>query len=488
MFEKLALDGSLLYYRKISIFVSLAMTIILIVDTLTTRQILPYNTTIGSLLFILNIIIAYGIGSWVLFHYVKKISEVVIASKSFVDYLIKFAIILQFSLLILLSLIFVEFYIFDKSTAFLSSLTFAISSISASFIMSFTALKFFLWFRSSNQNKVILIYGLAAASIATAMIFDGGAKLLLVKIVEEPTLGSSPLQQGQTNGSKDHTSSDAFIYKQVDKYNGDVQYEVVKPDRVTVYVVPTEIRMLYQYLNGWIPITISFIFTWAITLIALRKYYQRQGKVPKKFYFVLTLPVVFYLLGRSIEFYTLFTGIVVRFDDLPNPYLFRVLFRIGVIGGSVLFGLAFFVIARITTAGKIKDCLTIAAIGATLIGISLSPSALQQTYGVAGRSLMLLSSLLFSLGFYLSAVYIARDSSIRKHIRSIDRVEFLQFLGHAQMEIEVEKKVERIAKAQQQTLKEESGINSSTKVDDYDIKLYIDEVMKEVKRKPTSAS
>jgi hypothetical protein len=114
MFEKLALDGSLLYYRKISIFVSLAMTIILILDTLTTRQILPYNTTSGSLLFILNIIIAYGIGSWVLFHYVKKISEVVIASKSFVDYLIKFAIILQFSLLILLSLIFVEFYIFDK--------------------------------------------------------------------------------------------------------------------------------------------------------------------------------------------------------------------------------------------------------------------------------------------------------------------------------------------------------------------------------------
>jgi hypothetical protein len=101
---------------------------------------------------------------------------------------------------------------------------------------------------------------------------------------------------------------------------------------------------------------------------------------------------------------------------------------------------------------------------------------------------MLLSSLLFSLGFYLSAVYIARDSSIRKQIRSIDRVEFLQFFGHAQMEIEIEKKVERIAKAQQQTLKEESGINSSTTVDDYDIKLYIDEVLKEVKRKPTSAS
>jgi hypothetical protein len=354
------------------------------------------------------------------------------------------------------------------------------STISASFIMCFTSVKFFLWFKSSSQNKVILIYGLAAASIAVAMIFDGGAKLLLVKILEEP-VSASMSTPVQTRGSKD-PSSDTFIYIKVDKYNGDVQYELVKPDRVTLYVVPAEIRMLYQYLNGWIPTTISFIFTWGITLIVLRKYYRRQGKIPKKFYIILTLPVVFYLLGRSVGFYTLFTGNVFRFDDLPNPYLFRILFRIGVIGGSVLFGLSFFVIARLTTAGKIKDCLTIAAIGATMIGISLSPSALQQTYGVAGRSLMLLSSLLFSLGFYVSAVYIARDSSIRKQIRSIDRVEFLQLFGHAEMEIEIENKVKKIARAQQRTLKEESGISPPITVDDYDIKLYIDEVLKEVKK------
>lgn len=479
MLRKIALDGSLLYYRKISILCSIALTILLILDTLTTRQILPYNNTSGSFLFILNILVAYGIGSWILFRYVKKISEEVITSKSFVNYLIKFAIIIQFSLLILLSLIYVEFYIFEISTTFLSSLAFAMSTISASFIMCFTAVKFFLWFKSSSQNKVILIYGLAAASIAAAMLFDGGAKLLLVKIIEEPTSASMSTQE-QTRGSKD-PSSDTFIYKKVDKYNGDLQYEVVKPDRVTLYVVPAEIRMLYQYLNGWIPITVSFIFTWVITLIVLRKYYRKQGMIPKKFYIILTLPVMFYLLGRSIELYTLFTGNVFRFDDLPNPYLFRILFRVGVIGGSVLFGLSIFVIARLTTAGKIKDCLTIAAIGATMIGISLSPSALQQTYGVAGRSLMLLSSLLFSLGFYVSAVYIARDSSIRKHIRSIDRVEFLQLFGHAQMEIEIENKVEKIARAQQRTLKEESGITPTT-VDDYDIKLYIDEVLKEVKK------
>jgi hypothetical protein len=135
-----------------------------------------------------------------------------------------------------------------------------------------------------------------------------------------------------------------------------------------------------------------------------------------------------------------------------------------------------------TTAGKVMDCLTVAAIGAAMIGISPSPSALQQTYGVAGRSLELLASLLFSLGFYLSAVYIAHDSSIRRSIRSIDKNEFLHLLGHAQMEIEIENKVEEVVRKQQQALKE-SQVIPSIEVDDYDVKLYVAEVLNEVKRK-----
>jgi hypothetical protein len=466
-------NHSLSDYRRVAIGVSIAIILILIVDTLTTRQILPYNNTTGSVLFLLNIVVAYGLGSWVLFKYVKKISEEIVASKSFISHLIKFAMIIQYSLLILFSLIFVEFYLFENSTHVLSSLAFAISTISASFIMSFTAYKFFLWFRASNRNKIILVYGLAAASLAVAMIFDGGAKLLMIRVIEEPSSTVVPV------GSN---TSDTFVYKESDKYKGDIQYEVIKPDTRIEYVVPTESRILYQYLNGWIPITISFIFTWAITLIVLRRYYQRQGKLPRWINFVMILPLVLYFIGRTPELYGLFTGNVFSFDDLPNPYLFRILFRIGVIGGSILFGIAFFIIAKMTTAGKVMDCLTVAAIGAAMIGISLSPSALQQTYGVAGRSLELLASLLFSLGFYLSAVYIAHDSSIRRSIRSIDKNEFLHLLGHAQMEIEIENKVEEVVRKQQQALKE-SQVIPSIEVDDYDVKLYVAEVLNEVKRK-----
>jgi hypothetical protein len=433
----------------------------------------------------LNLVIAYGIGPWIILAYVRRISKDITSNDSFVKRIIQFTIIIQFLLLVLFTLIFVEFYIFDNSTRFLSSLAFAISTISASFIMGFIALKFFLWFRLSNRNITILIYGLAASSLAAAMVTDGCAKLLLVQVVEEKSSLSLPPEQQPTENKATHataTSFDVFIYKPNDKYKGELQYKVVKPHGTTLYVVLAPIRIFYAYVNGWIPITISFIFTWAISLIVLREYYQRKGKLPLMHYCILILPLVFYFLGRTPDFYTLFTGHVFTFEDMPNPYLFRILFRVGVIGGSVLFGLSFFVVSRGIAAGKIKDCITVAAIGATMIGISLSPSALQQTYGVEGRSLMLLSSFLYSIGFYLSAAYIAQDSSLRKYFKTVQKLDILGGVGQAEMQSEIIKNVKKVVRDQQEIIKEQSGISLPGEVDDDDLKLYINEVLEEVKR------
>ena len=50
------------------------------------------------------------------------------------------------------------------------------------------------------------------------------------------------------------------------------------------------------------------------------------------------------------------------------------------------------------------------------------------------------------------------------------------------MESEIEKRVTKVLRDQQQTLKEESGINISALSDDRDFKLYVNEVMEELKR------
>jgi hypothetical protein len=59
--------------------------------------------------------------------------------------------------------------------------------------------------------------------------------------------------------------------------------------------------------------------------------------------------------------------------DYPYRFYFRILFRIGTIGGNILFGLAFFIIGRniitskTVTTQKVKDYLTISAIGIIML-------------------------------------------------------------------------------------------------------------------------
>ena len=103
-------------------------------------------------------------------------------------------------------------------------------------------------------------------------------------------------------------------------------------------------------------------------------------------------------------------------DEAYRVY-FRILFRCGTIAGNILFGLAFFIVAKNLTNSKLKDFLILAGIGDTLAGISLSTSAIEPTYGVAAHSLVLLSSYLFTLGLFSSAISVSSDLKLRQYIR-----------------------------------------------------------------------
>ena len=100
-------------------------------------------------------------------------------------------------------------------------------------------------------------------------------------------------------------------------------------------------------------------------------------------------------------------------------------------------------IARKITSLKLRDYLTITAIGDTIVGIALSTSALQQTFGIAGHSLVLLASFLFSMGLFLSVISLAQDNSLRQSIRkSMSGV--IDNIGTVQMERETEKRIMKV--------------------------------------------
>jgi hypothetical protein len=197
----------------------------------------------------------------------------------------------------------------------------------------------------------------------------------------------------------------------------------------------------------------------------------------------------FGLFSKPISTLILFT-----FDEfrLSDPVLFGIvytlLFSISKPLGGVLFGVAFWIVARNLKDSKVKGYLIISAYGMTLLFASNQPSALllvpYPPFGLVTVCFMGLASYLLYLGIYSSALSVSEDSRLRRTIRKAaleESQQFLDAIGSAEIEQEIQKKVLRFSKKTKALMEYETGI--STSIDDEDIKRYLDEVLIELKGK-----
>jgi hypothetical protein len=468
--------------RKTVIAAAIAITTVVTIDYLGSRQIFPYDNFLGAIIFGSNIIVV-AVGSFIILEYVSQTSADLRTRSLLFDRIFKVVIATMLVLIATFVAMFLGSYYYNVSVRYLAYFVFSLSTIVSVGIMIIIGFKFFSWYKVSrgrdrDTHRLLLFCGLAAASLGAAMAFDAGTKMLLVRVVEEESPpGSIP--------------QDIFIYKNDEKYQGDVQLKVVKPDTTTVYIVPSSMKLIFTYLNGWIPITVGYVFTWAIITMLLHQYYnQRVGKMPATLLILLTIPLVLYMIGRYTELYTLFSSIVGLWDPqapinlqygFPNVDLFRIIFRVGVISGSIMYGVAFIVVGRKIEAGKIKDYFTFAAIGAMMISITLGPSGLQETFGVAGRTLFLLASFMLCAGFYLSAIHMAQDARLRKVIKASAGSKVFGDMADAQLGQETERRVLDIIEKEREIIKEQTGIQPS--LEQKDVKTYLDSVLLEIQSK-----
>jgi hypothetical protein len=469
--------------RRVSVAIAVIITTLITIDLLATRQILFFDNTWQTVIFVLTVVIAYGIGSLILLTYTRKIRIIELVEKRnhFMNIIYFGAVVVQFSLLAILISIIVgnsiscpNYVNLCMATRPLATSINAIASTGAGIILGVISFKFFSWFRTSNsRNVMVLLYGLAAASLAMSITIDAADKILLQQVVEE----KSP------RGAVPESS---WIYKSFDKYQGQVQYKVVNPETTTQYVVPDSMKALHKFLV-YLVSNPPYILTWAATLMLLRQFYLSNygpgSKFPIKYWILLSIPLVLYVIG---------SGLIVSLPPAEDPYryLFRILFRGGTIGSSVLFGISFFIIIRkVTEVGisnrnilsveRIKDYLTISAIGIVMIGIANEASALQQTFGAAAHGFVLLSSFMFSIGLYYSAISISQDSSLRRLIRK-STLQLLDNIGTAQMTEEFIAKIKRLVLINQQMLKDETGIPSELNEKNLkeDMEMVIEELQK----------
>ena len=105
-----------------------------------TRQIVPYNNISETVLFILTVMVTYGVGSWILLGYTKQAISGLGAKSRFINVMYRAVTIIQCCLLAIL-----VFVIFNNSSRFPVLSVYLISSISALIIIGLITFKFFLW-------------------------------------------------------------------------------------------------------------------------------------------------------------------------------------------------------------------------------------------------------------------------------------------------------------------------------------------------------
>ena len=447
--------------RKAAVLVGIVVIFLVIIDLLVTRQVLPSYKDIEIMIFILTVIVAYGIGSWILLGYIRQVSKEIRAKSRFINLMHWTVMVVQFLLLGIL--LFVLFSNSPTNTRFLSHTVFAVSSILATVTIGIISFKFFSWYKLSEyKNFTILFYGIAALTLGMSIAEDVGTKLLMVQEVEETTPPGAIIES-------------SFQYKASDKYDAEVIRKEVNPDTTALLILPNSNLEYYNLLNSTV-LPIAFVFRWIASTTLLRGVYQRIGKLPLSFWIILSLPLILYLVGKMPGF---FAGESLAGVDEAYRYYFRILFRAGTIGGNIVFGLAFFVIARRLASSKIKDYLIITAIGDTIVGIALSTSALEPTYGMAAHSLVMLSSYMFSIGLYICAISLSQDSSLRKLIRR-SNIGLIDNIGTAQMEQELREKILKIVKDAKDKMEEQTG-GLSYSLTEKDVRDYMELVIDERK-------
>jgi hypothetical protein len=105
-------------------------------------------------------------------------------------------------------------------------------------------------------------------------------------------------------------------------------------------------------------------------------------------------------------------------------------------------------------------------------------------FGLVTVSFMGIASYLFYMGIFSASISVSEDSKLRREIRKAaikESTRFLDSIGTAEMEQEIEKRVMAMTAASRDTMERETGISSS--FDEKDIKKYLQEALQEVKSK-----
>lgn len=305
-------------------------------------------------------------------------------------------------------------------------------------ILSLLAIAFFFWYVSSNNNLIVLIFVLAMI----AYVVNG--------ITSVATYFDMLTQQKRVV-----TSTDVAYFPEF-----------------SIESIGSQIGLASQIASA-----AAYVLTWIGTVKMLYPYIKKLGKI--KFWIIMGVAMIYYLISFPLFVLGYFTPSE-NVDAMTNVLIFSFA---GIMSG-IIFGAAFLSVARtLRKDSDLRNHMVIAAYGFVLFyiaGSAMASQAAYPPYGIVSVSFTGLSCYLIYTGLYSSAVTVSQDTTLRLSIRKSvsEQAKFLDSMGTAQMEQELQSTVTKIARKHSDVLTKKTGVESS--MTDADIKEYLTMVLNEI--------
>jgi len=429
----------------------LAVISILIVDVIITKISVFMSQELISMW--RNIVFAmmagiFIVGQYFIIEYVKSRESIFVKKTAPIDMFHRAITIAQYALAVIL--LFTIFQIITASHYNISllGLAIAISYILAIVNLSLLSQRFFSWYRS-NRNLVVFLYGITAASLS----LNAGLTLAFSGMI----LQDRP--------------------------------ELVLP-RVGTLLPLFEPGSVKDILNTSVIISsaISFLITWIATISLLHHYSRKLGRL--KYWIIVAIPLVYFLSQFLNPLLGLFNPII-ELSPVINSILLILVFSLSKPAGGILFGIAFWNIARNVQSSMVRDYMIIAAYGLVLLFISNQAISTVNApsfppFGLVTVSFMGLASYLMLVGIYYSAMSVSQDVKLRKTIRrfAVDELRLLDNIGSAELSVKLENQMKDIITKNQTMMLEETGVQPS--LSEEDAKQYLNEILKELGKQKDS--
>jgi hypothetical protein len=244
----------------------------------------------------------------------------------------------------------------------------------------------------------------------------------------------------------------------------------------------------YTFLSNLVKISsiLSFASIWFTTALLMHSAKDRFVK-EVRYWIILCTPLLYFLFSYFAQ--DLFGTVLFPFfrsDPITFSLVLSTIFILSKPIGGIIFGLLYWRISRLVSFDKIlREYMIISGYGFLLL-FSANQSTLlvlgpYPPFGSITISVLILATYLILIGIYTSATLVSTNTELRKFIYGIAAdSKFLNLLGKAEVEREINKTVSRV---QKYVSTSESFEDINFEIDENDLKKYLENVIGELKNK-----